>query len=119
MWKTSRQRTNMQKRLIELHQQRGRLQERIAHQRVAMRQQLVPLQGVLAVPDRVARIKDDGIAFVRAHPLAVGAVVLAVVLLRPRMVLRWGSLAAGAWRTWRTVSGLVPGFVWNQLQSYR
>lgn len=109
----------MQKRLIELHLQRGRLQERIAHQRAAMRQQLAPLQGLLAMPDRVARIKDNGIAFVRAHPLAVGGVVLAVVLLRPRMVLRWASRAAGAWRTWRTVSGLIPGFVWNRLQPYR
>lgn len=109
----------MQTRLIELHQQRGRLRERIAHQRAALRQQLVPLQGVLAVPDRIARMKQDGMAFVRAHPLAVGGVAAAILLLRPRLVLRWAGRAAAAWRTWRTVSGLVPGFVRNSLRPRR
>ena len=106
----------MQTRLIELHQQRGRLQERIAHQRAAVRQQLAPLQGVLAVPQRILRIQQEGIAFARQHPLAVGGVILALVVLRPRFVLRWTGRAVAAWRTWRTVSGLVPGFVWNRLR---
>ena len=109
----------MQTRLIELHQQRGRLQERIAQQRAALRQQSAPLQGVLALPQRILRIQQEGIAFARQHPLAVGGVILALVVLRPRFVLRWTRRAVAAWRTWRTVSGLIPGLVWNRLRPRR
>ena len=74
---------------------------------------------LLAVPQRILRIQQEGIAFARQHPLAVGGVILALVVLRPRFVLRWTGRAVAAWRTWRTVSGLVPGFVWNRLRPRR
>ncbi|MEO6625272.1 MAG: YqjK family protein [Burkholderiaceae bacterium] len=106
----------MQKRLIELHQQRGRLQERIAHQRATLRQQLTPVQGVLAVPQRILNVQQEGMALLRKHPLIAVGVVMTLVVLRPRTLLRWAGRALGAWRTWRTVSGMVPGFLWNQLR---
>lgn len=109
----------MQPRLIELHQQRGRLQERIAQQRASLRQQLAPVRGVLEVPQRILKVKQEGIALARKHPLIVGGVIVALVVLRPRTVLRWAGRALGAWRTWRSVSGMIPGFLWNQLRRPR
>lgn len=109
----------MQTRLIELHQQRGRLQERIAQQRARLRQQLAPLQGALALPQRILNAKQEGMALARKYPLVVGGVIVALVVLRPRGVLRWAGRALGAWRTWRSVSAMVPGFLWNQLRQPR
>ena len=111
----------MQDRLIELHQQRGRLLERIAEQRNTLSRQLEPLQGVLNISDRVsdraARLVQDGKGFVQQYPLAIAAVVAAVVLLKPRTVLRWTQRGIAAWRTWRSVQTLVPGFLLRQLRN--
>ena len=109
----------MQTRLIELHQQRGRLQERIAQQRRQLREQMLPLQGALALPQRIRQAPQQTIAFAQQHPLAVGGLIAALVVLRPRVVLRWAGRAVAAWRTWRSVSALVPGFVWDQLRRGR
>ena len=107
----------MQERLIELHQQRGRLLERIAVQRHALSRQLAPLQGVLNVSDRAARAAQDGKACVQRHPLAVVAVLAAVVVFKPRTVLHWTRRGLSAWGTWRSVQALIPGFLLNQLRS--
>lgn len=111
----------MQTRLIELHQQRGRLLERIAAQRSALSRQLAPLQGVLHIGDRVGeratRMVQDGKGFMQQHPLAVAAVVAAVVLLKPRTVMRWGRRGLSVWRTWRSVQTLVPGFLLKQFRN--
>ena len=106
----------MQTRLIELHQQRGRLQERITQQRRQLGEQLGPLQGALALPQRIGRVPQEAMAFARQHPLLVGGVAVGLVVLRPRVVLRWAGRAVAAWRTWRTVRGLVPAFVWDKLR---
>ena len=111
----------MQTRLIELHQQRGRLLERIAAQRGTLSRQMAPLQGVLHIGDRVsdraARMVQDGKNFARQHPLAMAAAVAAVVLLKPRTVLRWTRRGLSLWRTWRGVQMLVPGFLLRQLRN--
>ena len=70
----------MQQRLIELHQQRGRLLERIGVQRNALSQHLVPLDRALDVGDRVARMVQDTKAFVLRHPLAITAVVITIAM---------------------------------------
>ena len=107
----------MQTRLIELHRERGRLLERIAAQRHALSQQLTPLRGVLNVSDRAARLAQEGKSFVRQHPLAVSAVVAALVLLKPRTVLRWTQRGLLAWRTWRSIHTLIPGFLLKQFRN--
>ncbi len=111
----------MQERLIELHQQRGRLLERIAVQRNTLSRQLAPLQGVLNIGDRVsdraARLVQDGKGFVQRHPLAIAAAVAAVVVLKPRTVLRWTRRGLSVWRTWRSVQTLVPGFLLKQFRN--
>lgn len=101
----------MQQRLIELHQQRGRLLERIGLQRNALSQHLVPLDRALDVGDRMARMVQDAKAFVLRHPLAITAVVITVVVLKPGTVLRWSQRGLLAWRTWRAVRPLLPGFL--------
>ena len=107
----------MQARLIELHQQRGRLLERIAHQRQALAHQVEPLLGPLALPGRLAAMLDNTRLFVRDHPYLVGTVAVAIVVLRPRLVLRWARRGLLAWRTWRSMRALVPAFVTDLLHS--
>ncbi len=106
----------MQNRLIELHQQRGRLIERITLQRSTLSRQLVPLQGAFNWSDRISHAVQDGKAFVQRHPLGLGAAVLAVVLLKPRTLWRWTQRGLVAWRTWRSVSTLLPGFLVDKLR---
>ena len=107
----------MQARLIELHLQRGRLRERIAMQRTTLAQQLAPIHGRFALPQRLARLVQDGKAVVQRHPLIATAAAAAIVLLKPRFVLRWAKRGVMAWRTWRTVSGLLPAFAVNQYRA--
>lgn len=109
----------MQARLIELHQQRGRLLERIAHQRVTLAAQMVPLAGPLALPERLVHLVQNGKAFVRQHPYLVGTGIAAVVLLKPRWVWRWTQRGLLAWRTWRSVRGMLPAVLTNVLSGYR
>lgn len=109
----------MQARLTELHQQRGRLLERIAHQRVTLATQVVPLAGPLALPERLAHLVQNGKLFVRQHPYLVGSGIAAVVLLKPRSVWRWAQRGLLVWRTWRSVRGLLPAMVTNALSGYR
>ncbi len=106
----------MQEKLIELHQQRGRLLERIAAQRQVLSQQLAPLQIAVGVSDRTARMVQDAKAFVQKHPLGLGLALLALVVLRPQTVLRWTQRGLFAWRAWRGLQTLVPGFVLNRLR---
>lgn len=107
----------MQTRLIELHQQRGRILERIAAQRRLLSQQLVPLQGVFSFRSRVSGALQDGKDFARRHPVGIAVAVLALALLKPRTVLRWTQRGLVAWKTWRSVSGWVPGFLLQKLRS--
>lgn len=100
----------MQQRLNELHLQRGRLQERIAHQRQTLVEQTAPLQALLARGERLAQSGRDGIAWVKAHPLSLTALALLVVILRPRAALRWIGQGYGLWRTWKSVRRWIPGF---------
>ena len=106
----------MQDKLIELHQQRGRLLERIASQRQLLVQQMAPLQGALDVSERTARLVQDAKAFVQNHPLGVALAIAALVVFKPRTVLRWTQRGLFAWRTWRGLHTLVPGFLLNRLR---
>jgi len=107
----------MQDKLIELHQQRGRLLERISAQRVVLSHQLVPLQGALNVSDRAAGLVQDAKAFIRKYPIGVALTVAAVVLLKPRTALRFARHGMSAWRTWRGLRSYVPGFMLTRLRN--
>ena len=106
----------MQDRLIELHQRRGRLLERIAAQRQTLARELVPLQGVFNAGERARRAAQDGKNFLLQHPLVLGVALTALVVFKPRTVLRWAQRGLSVWRTWRSVYTLVPGFLLRQLR---
>ncbi len=101
----------MQQRLIELQLQRGRLLERIAHQRNTLGQQTEPVVRVLHLGDRVAGIASECKRTVIANPLTTAAVLGAVLLLRPRRVLRWAQRGFFAWRSWKTLRSAFGGYL--------
>jgi hypothetical protein len=68
----------MQKRLIELGEQRGRLRERIAYQRLTLAREVQPLIAPLSLPARVATWVRQGKAFVFGHPYVLGTTALAL-----------------------------------------
>jgi hypothetical protein len=106
----------MQTRLIELHQQRGRLLERIAHQRQTLAQQVTPLVGPLSLPARLAAMLQDARRFVREHPYLLGTAAVAIVVFKPRFVLRWAQRGVLAWRAWRSLRRLVPPLLMDTLR---
>jgi hypothetical protein len=101
----------MQKHLIDLQLQRGRLLERIAYQREALAVQVQPVSRALHVGDRLTDWVYRCKLFALQHPLAVVAAVATVVVLRPTGVLRWTRRGFFAWRSWSAVRGALPGFL--------
>lgn len=91
----------MADRLLELSLQRGRLQERIAQQRRELASSLQPLGAALGHAERGIAAAENGVAWLRAHPLAVGAAVAVFAALRPRRAWRFGRRAFVAWRLWQ------------------
>ena len=95
----------MDERLIELYVRRGRLRERIGTQRQLIARELAPLAKAMGVADQGVAWLHRARAYVQAHPGVVAAVVVAVVVWRPRWVLRslrWGFVGWQGWRAWRT-----------------
>lgn len=93
----------MNERLIELYVQRGRLRERIGVQRGQLARELAPLSSALQLLDRAAIVARQAQLWLAAHPLVVTAVVVALVVWRPRSVwrtMRWGY---STWRSWARV----------------
>ena len=101
----------MQKRLIELQLQRGRLLERIAHQRQALSVQVRPVSHALHVGDRLADWLNRCKLFALQHPLTMTAVAGTVVILRPATVMRWTRRGFFAWRTLGAVRTALPAFL--------
>lgn len=104
----------MPNREIELALKRGRLQERIAGQRTMLATQAAPVVAALASADRAVAMGRAGIAYVKRHPVAVGAAIVVLAVLRPRRVWRWGRRAFVAWGLWNKLhrrledAGLLP-----------
>ena len=105
----------MQKRLIELSEQRGRLRERIAHQRRGLARDILPLMAPLSLPARLADAARQGRDFLMDHPYLMGTIALSLLVLKPRFVMRWAQRGLLAWRAWRSVRGMVPGLISNFL----
>lgn len=109
----------MSSSLVELHQQRGQLLERIAHQRATLARQLAPVQGALATADRAAAVARSGVQYAQEHPLPVAlvaaAIAAAVAVLRPAGALRWLGRGVVLWRGWRTMKRWVPSPLLRQI----
>ncbi|MEN9395889.1 MAG: hypothetical protein RLZ81_419 [Pseudomonadota bacterium] len=91
----------MDDRLIELYVRRGRLRERIGAQRVLLARDLAPVAAALGVADQGMAWVRRAKAYVQQRPGVVAAVVVALMVWRPRWMwrpLRWAWLG---WRVWR------------------
>lgn len=106
----------MEKRLIELGLQRGRLQERIASQRTTLAAQLQPIAGALVSTDQALATARRGIDYVKRHPGQVGVAVALLAILRPKGIWRWGRRSFIAWSLWKKIRTRLAasGFSWSR-----
>lgn len=95
----------MSRKIDDLLLKRGRLIERIAGQRTALRQDLVPVAQSLEAVDRGVAGIQAGLAYVHRHALAFSAAAGALLLFRGNQhyagrhaPFRYGS--PGAWCRW-------------------
>lgn len=94
----------MNHRLNELHLKRGRLLERIAVQRVALRQDLQPICATLVKADRLQSRVQSVFNYFRQHPGIVAAGVALLIVSKPSRLWRWSTRAFSLWRIWRGMS---------------
>lgn len=102
----------MQKKLIELHQQRGQLIERIAHQRATLARETAPIQAVCAATDWTLAAARSTLRqtseLVQHHPVATAGLAAALITLKPRRAVRWLGRGLMVWKSWRTLRGWLP-----------
>ena len=94
----------MDAKLVELYVQRGRLHERIVAQRAQLARELVPVHDVLDKVDRARALLQRLRLWMTANPGLVAAAAVALVIWRPRALMRsarWGFLAWRTWSRWR------------------
>lgn len=90
----------MDARLIELYVERGRLRERIGIQRAQLARELEPVVQAMHAMDRTrSRLHLVG-QWMAAHPGIVAAVSVAVLVWRPRAVLKTAGKGVYLWRNW-------------------
>ena len=89
----------MNTKLIDLALKKQRLQTQSAVLRDALAENAGTYQSAFAVADRMRR----GVAWLRRHPALPVAVLVAVLVARPRAVLR---LAGRGWLLWGTLKQL-------------
>lgn len=93
----------MNQALIDIGIRRGRLLERIVHQRAALSRDVQPVCSVLHTADQaVARVRTVT-GFLRSHPGLVLAAVALLVVLKPRRAWRLAKRGFVAWRLWLTL----------------
>lgn len=100
----------MNRRLIELHQRRGRLLERIANQRATLVREMPPVRAALSTTDRLVAGVRASVGFVKEHPSVVTLVVAALVVLKPIRIGRWARRVFVTWQAWRTLRNAFPIF---------
>ncbi|MES2951022.1 MAG: YqjK family protein [Pseudomonadota bacterium] len=97
----------MDDRLIELYVQRGRLRERINAQRGQLAHELAPVSSALQWVDRGRALVHQAQHWLAANPAVIAAVVVAVMVWRPRAVLRAARWGFATWRSWSRLRGLL------------
>lgn len=103
----------MDKRLVELHRERGELRKRIVMQRASLAGQLAPLQKAASIADRAVGLLRTGLQVLRDHPVAVALAVSALGLRKPGRSWRWLQRGLLVWRSWRTVKAWLPQAFWR------
>ncbi len=93
----------MSRKIDELLLKRGRLIERIAGQRAALRQDFVPVAQSLDTVDRGVAGIQAGLAYVHRHALAFSSAAEVLLLFRGKSALRWSARVFSLWKSWRVV----------------
>jgi len=89
----------LEDRLLELGRKRERLLAQCDAQREALSGAVDGLQTPLNAADRVL----DAARFLRRHPVVLGGVIAAAVVVERRGLWRWVQRGFFVWRTYRTL----------------
>ena len=102
----------MAKSLQGLQRERGQLLERIVHQRTRLTMAWAPVQEVEQLGTRVLGLARALLQRVRENPVPVAVAVAALLVWRPKGVLRWARRGFWLWRrrdTWGPILQAVTG----------
>ena len=105
----------MNPRLVELALEKQRLQLQSAAQREALVAAAAGLAPVFAVADGVR----DGARWLVRHPEWLAGGIVALLVARPRVVLRWVRRSFFAWQLWRKVGEWRPAGRFAALSRFR
>ncbi|MFB0936534.1 MAG: YqjK-like family protein [Propionivibrio sp.] len=97
----------MNRRLDDLLLRRGRLIERIAGQREALRHDFVPVSAALGKADSAVASVRSFVSTIRHHPVVTSVLAAAVLIFKGKAVLRWARRGFSLWQTWRAVRGTL------------
>jgi hypothetical protein len=106
------------RRDAELAAQRAELRRRIADERAALRREVQPVAQALDVRSRINDVLKHFKQFAMRNPLAVAGTAAALVIFKPRMLLRVAQQGLMLWRTWRSVRSVVPPSVLSRLTGF-
>ena len=87
--------------------QRGRLLERITLQRSALSIEWAPLVNVLKSADQVVEGAGKARRWIGENPVVVGIGLIALLIWRPKGVLKLARNGAVSWRTLRLIRRLL------------
>jgi hypothetical protein len=100
------------KSLEELQRERGQLLERIVHQRSALASAWAPVQDAEQLGTRVLGLTQALLQRIRDNPVPTAVAVAAVLVWRPKAVMRWARRGFWLWRrrdTWGPILQAVTG----------
>lgn len=98
----------MNRRLVDLYLQQGRLLERIAVQRADLRRQLEPIHRAAQLADSALAVLKQTVQTLQSTPLLVSAAVVMLVLLKPKRAWAWGMQGLWLWRSWQRLQRGLP-----------
>jgi hypothetical protein len=101
----------MNRRLDDLLLRRGRLIERLAGQRAALRRDSAPVTLALGKIDSAIIGIRSGVDYLSRHALATSAVAGFFLIFKGKTTLRWVRRAFSLWKSWRAVQNAIfnPG----------
>lgn len=99
----------MNRRLNDLHLQRGRLLERITTQRILLNNAMPPVQHALHTTDRVLACAQAGMAYIKRHPAIVTLAVATLFIFRIKRIVHLARKGFLLWKTWQALRNRLIG----------
>ena len=100
----------MNRKLDDILLRRGRLQERIAAQRDALRRNAQPIGTAFEKADRVLGTVYSAVDYLKRHPALATVAVAGLFLVNRERFWRWAKRGFLAWRSFRTVRSRLSAF---------